>query len=106
MTSKPCFFEGDKNPLRGDSAQVGRTVVDKTDLKGTFDFSLKVIPQPSVPAPVIGGGQQVPPASDPVFQASPDIAAALQEQLGLRLDSIRAPIEFFIIDTAQRPSEN
>jgi uncharacterized protein (TIGR03435 family) len=88
------------------AAQVGRTVIDKTGLKGTFDFSLKVIRQASVPAPVIGGGQQVPPASDPVSQVSSDMASALQEQLGLRLDSIRAPVEFYIIDSVLRPSEN
>jgi len=87
------------------AVQVGRPVIDKTNLSGMFDFSLKVLPQPRVPAlPEPGGGQ--PLASDPVLQANPAIARALQEQLGLRLDSTRGAVEFLIIDSVQKPSEN
>jgi len=87
------------------AVQVGRPVIDKTNLSGMFDFSLKVLSQPRVPAsPEPGGGQ--PLASDPALQTNPAIARALQEQLGLRLDSTQGAVEFLIIDSVEKPSEN
>jgi uncharacterized protein (TIGR03435 family) len=88
------------------AVQIGRPVIDRTNLTGMFDFSLKVTPQPRTTVAPLAGGQEPPAAFDPAFQPNPSIATALQEQLGLRLDSIRGPVDFLIIDSVQRPSEN
>jgi uncharacterized protein (TIGR03435 family) len=71
----------------------GRQVIDRTGLTGTFDIHME---HESV-APSPDGG-----ASDP---GMPEIAA-MREQLGLRLDPGKGPIEFLVIDRIQRPSGN
>ena len=82
------------------SQLVGRTVTDKTDLNGNFDVLLRFDPQ-SVP----GAGPSVGPAgaSDP---AAPSIFTAIQEQLGLKLESTSGPVEVLVVDSAQKPTEN
>ena len=90
------------------SSFLGRLVIDRTDLKGYFDLKLEFAPQ-STPGNRLGpgtaGGQAVgqPAASDP---QGPSIFTAVQEQLGLRLESSRGPIEVIVIDSIQKPSEN
>lgn len=89
------------------SDEVGRTVVDKTGFKGTFDFHLEFTPDPAIvgglgPAPPGDSGRSVPAASSPY----PSIFGALQEQLGLRLESAKGPAEVLVITAAERPSEN
>ena len=74
------------------SDQVGRTVLDKTSLKGNYDFKMNF-------APDRGLGQ--PPDPD-----APSIFTALQEQLGLKLDAQKGPVEVLVIDSAQKPSAN
>lgn len=85
---------------------VGRIVVDKTGLAGKYDFTLKWTPDegqgpmmPGGPRPDGGG----PPPSD---SSGPSIFTALQEQLGLKLDSQKAPTDVLIIEHIERPSEN
>ncbi len=84
--------------------QLGRPVVDQTGLKGGFDFKLEWTPDPglrgSTGAP---GGADAPAATDP---SGPSLFTAIQEQLGLRLESQKGPIEMIVIDRAERPSEN
>jgi uncharacterized protein (TIGR03435 family) len=78
---------------------VGRPVVDKTGLTGTYDFDLKYAPQQnSSPIP---GAEPSEASSD-----LPSIYIALQEQLGLKLEPAKGPVEFLIIDHAERPLEN
>ena len=74
------------------SSGVDRPVIDKTGLTGSYDFQLSWTPQ-------TGG----PPAPDP---DDADIFTAIQEQLGLKLEPQKAPIEMLVIDHAGRPSEN
>ena len=50
------------------------------------------------------GGAPRPAANDPA--APPDLFSAIQEQLGLKLDTTRAPAEVFVIDKVDHPSEN
>jgi len=70
------------------SSQIGRTVRDQTGLTGEYDFKLSF-------------------AQDMVEGADgPSIFTAIQDQLGLRLDSQKGPVEVLIVDSAQRPSEN
>jgi uncharacterized protein (TIGR03435 family) len=57
--------------------------IDKTGLKGTYDFTL---------------------AWDE--DAGPSLSTALREQLGLRLESAKVPVSYFVIDSAQRPTAN
>ena len=80
------------------SQQVGRTIGDKTGLKGLYDINLQWTPDlPAAANPADG-------ASPPIDE--PSIFTALQEQLGLRLESAKGPVEVLVIDNVQKPSEN
>ena len=73
---------------------VGRPVVDRTGLKGGFDWDLQwASDQPS-------SDRDAAPA------AGPSIFTALQEQLGLRLEATVAPIEVLVVDRIQQPTDN
>jgi uncharacterized protein (TIGR03435 family) len=72
---------------------LSRMVLDRTGLKGQFDFELRWTPD-NLRAPA-GQAQ----AND-----APSIFAALQEQLGLRLESQRGPVEFVVVDSIERPT--
>ena len=85
----------------GQSAQ--RVVIDKTGLTGHYDIQLTYTPTadqlPLVPPPP---GVELPPI-DP---DGPSLFTALQEQLGLKLESSRAPVDVVVIDSIERPTEN
>jgi uncharacterized protein (TIGR03435 family) len=81
---------------------LGRTVIDKTGLTGKYDIVLQWTPDESQ---VIRQGPDAPPAP-PSDSAPPSIFTALQEQLGLKLESQKGPVEIFIIDRVEKPSEN
>jgi len=89
------------------SSQLGRTVIDKTGLTGKYDFELKWTPDPGQPAAAPFGppppGVELPPPPDP---NGPSIFTAVQEQLGLRLESQKGPVETLVIDRVEKPSEN
>jgi uncharacterized protein (TIGR03435 family) len=88
------------------SSQLGRTVIDRTGLKGNFDFKLTWTPDPGQSAGPPGGlpaGADAPPPPDP---NGPSVFTALQEQLGLRLESQKGPVEMLVIDRVEKPSEN
>jgi uncharacterized protein (TIGR03435 family) len=73
----------------------GRVIIDKTALGGYYEFTLEYAAQP-------GNAAGVPdPADD-----RPSIFTALQEQLGLSLQSQRAPVEVLVIDRIERPTPN
>jgi uncharacterized protein (TIGR03435 family) len=77
---------------------LNRTVIDKTGLSGMFDFTLEFTADDTTPGITSSGD-----ASDPL---GPSIFAALQEQLGLKLEAGKGPVEFLVIDHVERPSEN
>jgi len=79
------------------SSQLQKPVVDKTGLTGKYDFTLRWSTE-----------QLSLVAGTPTGDADklPSIFTALREQLGLRLDSTRGPLEVLVIDRAERPSEN
>jgi uncharacterized protein (TIGR03435 family) len=71
----------------------GRPVIDRTGLQGGYDFDLKWVPDEILKA-----------ASRPID--GPTFAVALEEQLGLRLEATRAPLEVVVVGSVERPSEN
>ncbi|MBI4266643.1 MAG: TonB family protein [Acidobacteria bacterium] len=83
------------------SNQTGRVVVDRTGLTGTFDFELESAggrggglgPLPPQP------GEPPPPPDD-----RPALATAIQEQLGLRFESTRGPVEVTMVDRVEQPT--
>jgi uncharacterized protein (TIGR03435 family) len=74
---------------RNMAGAAGRIIVDKTGVTGTFDMVLRFNPD----------------ANDPTSDL-PSLFAAVQEQLGLKLDAQTAPAEVLVIDHAERPTEN
>lgn len=74
-----------------------RAVVDQTGLSGSYDFDLEWMPDETQ----FGGAVRGTP--DPT---KPDLFATMQQQLGLRLEATRGPIEALVIDQVERPSAN
>jgi uncharacterized protein (TIGR03435 family) len=74
-----------------------RKVVDQTGIEGTFDLTLRwsweQIPE--------GGGPQ-----EVIQPDAPTMFTAVQEQLGLRLQATRGPLDYVIVEQLERPSEN
>jgi uncharacterized protein (TIGR03435 family) len=77
-------------------------VADFTGAEGAFDFKLQWTPEDGSAKPPSGGDK--PGAA--VVDAGPSIFAALQEQLGLKLESRKVPTEVLVIDRADKASEN
>ena len=75
-----------------------RPVVDRTGLQGRFDFTLSWTPDESQ---YRQAGLQVPPA--PADAKLPGLFTAIQEQIGLRFESVTAPVEVIVIDGASKP---
>jgi uncharacterized protein (TIGR03435 family) len=71
---------------------VDRVVRDQTGFRGTFDVELEFNPQAT--------------RGTHAANAAPDIFTALPEQLGLKLESSRGPVEVIIVDHIERPSAN
>jgi uncharacterized protein (TIGR03435 family) len=83
-------------------AVLDRPVVDQTGLTGRWDFTLTWTPDEFQFA---GMGAKVPPPANNAA-APPDLFTAMQEQLGLKLESTKAPAEVFVIDRATKPTDN
>jgi uncharacterized protein (TIGR03435 family) len=92
---------GDITPML--SRMVGRKVIDKTGLTGKYDITLKYTPDENQLAMMVPPGAPPPPTAD---TTGPSLFTALQEQLGLKLESEKGLVEIFVIDRADRPSEN
>jgi uncharacterized protein (TIGR03435 family) len=86
------------------SRLVGRVVVDKTNLKGTYDGSLTYAPDPGINPNGRDFSPGGPPPAAPAASDAPSIFAAVQEQLGLKLESTTGPVEVLVIDSAEKPS--
>jgi uncharacterized protein (TIGR03435 family) len=89
---------------------VHRPVLDNTGLTDKYDFTLRWTPDQIQPqrAPGIqdtaGGALNSVPVADP--NGGPSLFTAIQEQLGLKLESGKGPVEFVVIDHVERPSGN
>lgn len=69
------------------AAQAGRPVVDNTGLKGEYDFRVEW-------------------STDDTDTSGPSVFAAFDEQLGLRLDATKGPIEMIVVDRVEKASAN
>jgi uncharacterized protein (TIGR03435 family) len=84
------------------SAVMDKPVVDHTGLTARYDFTLNWTPDESQ---FEGMGMKVPSATeDP--NAPPVLSTAMQEQLGLKFDAVKAPADVFVIDHVEKPSAN
>jgi len=83
----------------------GQIVLDQTGLKGEYDFTLKWTPGAGLPAssPDTGQDSGTAPLPDP---SGTSIFTALQEQLGLKLETKKAPVDVLVIAHVERPSPN
>ena len=80
--------------------RVDGAVVNQTGIQGSFDFELAYTFEPAPPNPNA-------PAGAPILDDSgPRLAEALRDQLGLRLEARKAPVDYLVIDHAERPTEN
>lgn len=99
MTMRPGEFSGQGIGLSGLATRlssiVHRTVIDKTGLDHEYDFDLKWTPE-----------EHNGPGGDADAEAGPSVFTALQEQLGLRLQSTKGEVQTLVIDSVERPSEN
>lgn len=92
LSAKRTSMGGLANFLAGPNVRLGRPVVDKTGLDGVFDFELNWAPESS---------------AEKNADAGPSIFAALQEQLGLRLEAQKGPVEVLVVDHVEKvPTEN
>ena len=110
----PCTFGGAPGRTIGNnvslamvasvlSNKVGRPVIDRTGVAGYFDFTLDYTPDVGVR----GLGPTTPQTgAAPATGDAPSLFTALQEQLGLKLDATRAPVDVLVIDRASPPTEN
>jgi uncharacterized protein (TIGR03435 family) len=72
---------------------VGRPVIDRTGLTGYYDYTLTWMPEPGLGPP-----------GPPVDPDAPSVFTAVQEQLGLKLESARGPVEVVVIERLERPT--
>jgi len=84
-----------------------REVIDRTGLSGRFDFTLEWTPDQVAPGPAAPSGPpQFRPFTSPLESNAPRLLAALQDQLGLKLDSQLTPGPVLVVDKIERPAEN
>jgi len=84
------------------STALDRPVVDHTGLSGRFDFTLTWVPDEfQFPDLKVPGAPTIPSVTD-----GPDLFTAFQQQLGLKLDSTKEPVDVIVIDHVEKPSEN
>lgn len=78
--------------------ELGRVVIDKTGIEGKYDVALTWGPESNSAAMVNASNEGSPPG--------PSIFTAIQEQLGLKLESSKGPVQTLVIDHIEQPSEN
>ena len=76
---------------------LNRAIVDRTNLSAEFDLDLRWLPDQPPPADV---------RQAPTDATAPPLFTALQEQLGLKLESWRGPVDVLVIDGAKKPTQN
>jgi len=82
----------------------GRPVLNQTGLAGTYDLKLEWTPDSAESSMMAAGDNPAPPP--PADSTGPSLFAAIQEQLGLKLEAQRAPVDVFFVERLEKPSEN
>jgi bla regulator protein blaR1 len=91
------------------SQYTGRMVIDRTALDGSFNYDLEFAPDPGLRGRGPGGGLPpgpLPEGTAPARAEGASIFTAVQEQLGLRLESQHGPVQVIVVESADQPSEN
>ena len=83
------------------SQSMGRIVLDKTGLTGNYDFNVTYTPDQM---PNFNGQPGVAPGFPAIDPNGPPLATAIQEQLGLKIESQRGPVAMFVIDKLSQPT--
>jgi len=83
------------------SGELGRTVVDKTGLTGVYDISLTWSGDEGQ-----GGGLGTSGSARGNEASGPSLFTAVREQLGLKLESVKSPVDVIVIDHVEKPTEN
>jgi uncharacterized protein (TIGR03435 family) len=78
----------------------GRKIVDRTNLPGTYDIEMDFLPDPGLL------GLPIPNATALQQSDVPPLTTAVQDQLGLKLESERAPVDVILIDRVEPPTAN
>lgn len=97
ITATACRMSWFVDWLRTESELADRPVIDRTALSGNYDFTLNGIVLNTGAPPVSAATSEDPPVS---------IFTALQEQLGLKLVSEKAPVQVLVVDHVGQPSPN
>lgn len=89
-------------------SEIGRPVIDQTGLKGDYYIQLQWAPELR-PGTMFNGtpiGNPGAGAGPPPESSGPSFMTALQEQLGLKLEPTKGPVEYVVVDHVDRPTEN
>ena len=81
------------------SMGLDRPVIDQTNLNGRFDFTLEFTPERGSP-------MALPGSTTPPDEQSTTFLEALKEQLGMKLEPTKAPLDILVVDHVEQPSEN
>jgi uncharacterized protein (TIGR03435 family) len=78
-----------------------RPVLDRTNLKGSYDFDLSFTRElpPGFPFAALNNGLSIDTSGPPIFEA-------VRKQLGLKLERQKGPVEILVIDHAEKPVAN
>jgi len=88
------------------SPQLGHTVIDKTGLTGRYDYTLQWTPDDAM-MPMGGGPGGAPSHDENASQAGgPSLFTAIEEQLGLKIESTKGQVDVIVIDHLDLPSAN
>lgn len=85
---------------------VGRVVIDRTGFAGRFDVDLTWTPDELSNSPAVGSGDDRRGGPPPPTSNGPTLFKAVEEQLGLKLEPARGPVDVIVIERAERPSDN
>ena len=86
------------------SLEIGSTVVDKTGLTESYDYTLSFAPDESMKAEMLPPGSSA--GAPPPEAEGPSIFTALQEQLGLKLVAQKQPVDVIVVDHMEQPTAN
>ncbi|HEX4277301.1 MAG TPA: TIGR03435 family protein [Bryobacteraceae bacterium] len=100
LNVRNAILDSVANALQGNL--LDQPVINRTGLTGKYDFTLRFTPD----AAQLAALGPLPPAGAPDPDAPPDIFAAFQQQLGLKLESTRTTVDVMVIDKIEKPSEN